>query len=308
MTAPPERTALYRLYDVDDRLLYVGISSDPPSRMQQHAADKPWWPEVADQRIEWLDSRTEALDAERLAIAGEHPRFNHVHKQSSVLRFIEPRRLNDTQSGAPWTPHQAMAAELRGFVQSGSLRPGDRFPTVGELEAVYGVSNATVQRALGLLKDEGFARGKAGSGVYAALPSGFRHEKAVAGLAGQLEGVIELLPVNEGQPSAKLCKALGVERGTVTKARSWIRHVDGVPVELVEHFDHPDATPTDSPRRAFDLVSATQPTTETVIALRLPRHAPILVITRTLRSDADRVIAVQRIEKSGHLGTISYQY
>jgi DNA-binding GntR family transcriptional regulator/predicted GIY-YIG superfamily endonuclease len=303
-----ERTALYRLYDADDRLLYVGISNDPPYRLQQHAADKAWWHEVDRHTLEWVDSRQEALDAERLAISTEHPRYNHTHKQSSVLRFIKPQRLNEMQSGAPWTPHQVMAAELRGFVQSGSLRPGDRFPTVGELVAVYGVSNVTVQRALGLLKSEGFAQGRMGSGVYATLPPGFRHEKASQGLASQLEGVIELLPVNEGRPSAKLCQALGIERGATTRARSWIRRVDDVPVELVEHYDHPDAQPSDSPRRAFDLVSVTIPTTDTVIALRLPKDAPILVIIRTLFADDDRVIAVQRIEKSGHLGTVSYQY
>ncbi|MGX1220369.1 GntR family transcriptional regulator [Streptomyces ambofaciens] len=201
----PERTALYRLYDADDQLLYVGISSDPPSRMQQHASDKLWWPEVAHHTITWLTSRSEALAAERAAINSEHPCYNHVHKQSSILPFIKNQRLNDRQSGQPWTPHQMMAGELRGFVQSGALRPGDRFPTTGELVAAYGVSNVTVQRALKLLKSEGFARSRMGSGVYAALPPGFRRgEDASLGLSGHLEGAIDLLPVSDGRSSASL--------------------------------------------------------------------------------------------------------
>lgn len=308
MPESPERTALYRLYDANEQLLYVGITNDPPSRMVQHAGDKTWWPQVAQHSIEWLDSREAALDAERSAIITERPRYNHTHKQSSVLREINPQRLNELQSGAPWTPHEAMATELRGFVQHGSLRPGDRFPTVGELVAAYGVSNTTVQRAFRLLKDEGFACGRMGSGVYAALPPGFRHETAVESVTGRVQGSIQMVPIGEGRPSPKLCAALGIECGSVTRAHGWIRYVDDVPVELGSHFDHPDATPEDSPRRAFDLVSAAVPTTETVVTLRLPKTAPILIIVRTLIGSDDRVIAVQRISKSGHLGTIKYQY
>ncbi|GAA4824021.1 hypothetical protein [Streptomyces ziwulingensis] len=46
MPASSERTALYRLHDTDDRLLYVDISQDPSRRFENHA-DKSWRPEVA---------------------------------------------------------------------------------------------------------------------------------------------------------------------------------------------------------------------------------------------------------------------
>lgn len=38
--------AVYRMYDADERLLYVGCSVQWPIRMGQHQ-DKPWWQEVA---------------------------------------------------------------------------------------------------------------------------------------------------------------------------------------------------------------------------------------------------------------------
>jgi hypothetical protein len=39
-------TALYRLYDRDGDLLYVGITRAPGPRMAQLAAVQPWWGEV----------------------------------------------------------------------------------------------------------------------------------------------------------------------------------------------------------------------------------------------------------------------
>lgn len=74
-----DRTALYRLYDCDDQLLYVGIAYHPPKRFAEHEGDKPWWPQVARRDIEWIASRAEAEGAERCAIAAEAPRYNGIH-------------------------------------------------------------------------------------------------------------------------------------------------------------------------------------------------------------------------------------
>lgn len=78
------RTALYRLRNAEGVLLYVGISSKPPQRWGQHAADKPWWPEVAGLSIEWCDSRTEALAVEAETIRVEKPLYNVVHNHSAA--------------------------------------------------------------------------------------------------------------------------------------------------------------------------------------------------------------------------------
>jgi predicted GIY-YIG superfamily endonuclease len=43
MPEPPERTALYRLYDATDQLLYVGISTNPEERWKTHTMLKSWW-------------------------------------------------------------------------------------------------------------------------------------------------------------------------------------------------------------------------------------------------------------------------
>lgn len=68
--------ALYRLYDEDDRLLYVGVSDAPELRWKQHGYEKPWWGEVARKEVEWLPTRTKGLAAERRAIVEESPAYN----------------------------------------------------------------------------------------------------------------------------------------------------------------------------------------------------------------------------------------
>ena len=69
-------TALYRFFDAAAALLYVGISRRPEDRFKQHAADKSWWPQVAERSVEWFDTRHEALTAESHAIKSESPRHN----------------------------------------------------------------------------------------------------------------------------------------------------------------------------------------------------------------------------------------
>jgi predicted GIY-YIG superfamily endonuclease len=75
-TSQDESTALYRFYDAAGRLLYVGVTGDPADRWARHAAEKPWWPDVARHAVQWLPSREAALSAEAAAITVEAPLHN----------------------------------------------------------------------------------------------------------------------------------------------------------------------------------------------------------------------------------------
>ncbi|MFC9700900.1 type II toxin-antitoxin system prevent-host-death family antitoxin [Streptomyces sp. NPDC056943] len=81
MTPSNRDTALYRLYDVEDRLLYVGITGDPKVRFTQHRKEKPWWAEVALREVEWFSTRSDAERAEQRAIRREVPRYNDAGVQ-----------------------------------------------------------------------------------------------------------------------------------------------------------------------------------------------------------------------------------
>lgn len=72
------RTALYRLYDATDQLLYVGVSHNPDVRWGQHSLNKEWWPQVAKRTVDWHETRLLAEAAEATAISSEKPRHNIV--------------------------------------------------------------------------------------------------------------------------------------------------------------------------------------------------------------------------------------
>ena len=82
------RTALYRLYDERDVLLYVGITGNPETRFRQHAADKPWWPEVARKDVEWYGTRRGAEMAEVAAIKLAEPYYNRDHSPNAAVPVV----------------------------------------------------------------------------------------------------------------------------------------------------------------------------------------------------------------------------
>jgi len=67
--------AVYRLWDAEGNLLYIGSSYDPETRCQGHR-DKPWWPRVASRTDEWHESRGDAYRTELEAIVAEDPQHN----------------------------------------------------------------------------------------------------------------------------------------------------------------------------------------------------------------------------------------
>lgn len=67
---------LYRIFDIDGRLLYVGISIDAKRRMWQHSISQPWWDEVENVLAERFDTRRAAAKAEERAIRSERPLYN----------------------------------------------------------------------------------------------------------------------------------------------------------------------------------------------------------------------------------------
>ncbi|MGD9989333.1 GntR family transcriptional regulator [Pseudonocardia sp.] len=63
-------------------------------------------------------------------------------------------------------PWQKIADDLQAKIQAGRWQPGDRLPTLGQLQEQYGVAKGTIQNAINHLSDEGFVATRAGSGIY----------------------------------------------------------------------------------------------------------------------------------------------
>lgn len=72
---------VYRLYDANDRLLYVGCTSQLQHRMTSHARLQAWWPDVARLESEGPYSRAEGLRREQNAIWYGRPLYNVQHNR-----------------------------------------------------------------------------------------------------------------------------------------------------------------------------------------------------------------------------------
>lgn len=69
-------TQLYRHFDKNGVLLYVGISLSTIARLAQHRADSKWFGKIARIEIENFRNLGLALHAERTAIRNEKPLYN----------------------------------------------------------------------------------------------------------------------------------------------------------------------------------------------------------------------------------------
>ncbi|MFI7468189.1 GIY-YIG nuclease family protein [Nonomuraea sp. NPDC049646] len=88
MTSSPrplddQPTSLYRFYDANQLLLYIGITNCLPRRFEQHEDRKPWFRHVAHVTVEHHADRDAALHAEKIAIQQERPQHNIKHNLAS---------------------------------------------------------------------------------------------------------------------------------------------------------------------------------------------------------------------------------
>lgn len=81
---------LYRFYDAEDVLLYVGLSVNPGRRMEKHKATQPWWSDVARIEMEQHEDLKTLQAAEREAIKTEQPLHNvRMNGRATSARPVE---------------------------------------------------------------------------------------------------------------------------------------------------------------------------------------------------------------------------
>lgn len=126
MSEENQKTAVYRLFDKHDNLLYVGISWEPRMRCQQHAKHSEWWHLVTLREIEWFPTREEAAAAERIAIRDENPRFNRKGGDKPDSQ-AERRRKASVSVRAKIAGDKARDAAMRqGVPHEEATREGNR--------------------------------------------------------------------------------------------------------------------------------------------------------------------------------------
>ena len=123
-----EPTAVYRFFDAADALLYIGVTASPQTRFTQHAATKPWWPQVARKTVEWHGKRQDAEDAESIAIDTEHPAHNITKPSCAAERTARRAARNGEKHKnymVGWWASTALADRLSAFVARSSRTKTD---------------------------------------------------------------------------------------------------------------------------------------------------------------------------------------
>lgn len=85
------KTELYRHYNGEGSLLYVGVSLSAINRFIQHKQISDWSSQVAKIEIEVFETREDALEAETLAINNENPAYNIQKKKKECKTFLDVR-------------------------------------------------------------------------------------------------------------------------------------------------------------------------------------------------------------------------
>jgi len=80
-----DTTELYRYFDKNDNLLYVGISKSAIVRRSQHQGASHWYNKHTKVTTERFSTKREALNAERKAIKAEKPIHNVIHNEKKHL-------------------------------------------------------------------------------------------------------------------------------------------------------------------------------------------------------------------------------
>ncbi|MER5291558.1 GntR family transcriptional regulator [Streptomyces pharetrae] len=240
--------------------------------------------------------------------------------------------------------HERIAADLRDEIMSGELRPGANLPSTIQLRARFEASNATVQKALHLLKEEGLVVGRAGAAVTVRehRQRTIRPATSLAAPADDgpypwlteaakhgADARITLLDVTETRPPAEVRSALGLPEEGAALLRSQLVLIDDEPAELVKSYyplDIARGTPLmdrrrikggtpalltelgHPPRRSVDRVSARVPTQEQFQALHLPTSLPVLCTLRVVYTDGERPVEATAMVKAGHLYELQYEF
>jgi GntR family transcriptional regulator len=199
---------------------------------------------------------------------------------------------------------------------SGDLR--GKLPTTHELMETYAVGSPTVQRAIQVLKDEHFAEGRRGSGVYAV--DRIAIDSAVY-IPTELGYAYQLLDVTELVPPAEIREAFGLGTGGTAVLRHRFMTLRGVPVELSWSY-YPvgiaAGTPLTGrkrikggasellaglgykPVRYEERITARLPTTAELELLELPDDVPVLRQFRVLFAAHDQPVEATVMVKGGH--------
>jgi hypothetical protein len=84
-----KRPCVYRHFDIEGCLLYVGSCTNYARRMIDHKSQAPWFSQINRESIEFYETLSEALAVERRAIWFEKPMYNRQRHMPPAQAFLE---------------------------------------------------------------------------------------------------------------------------------------------------------------------------------------------------------------------------
>lgn len=165
------RCCLYRHFDSEGVLLYVGISQDPNRRTFQHIESSKWVQYAVRMEGVWYDSAAAAEEAEAVAILTENPVFNsHLLKWDvAKARKAEYERTHGPvvlpgKEVRPRPRRDVVAQDIRDMIASGELAAGEQMASIKQLAQQWGIGMDSMIRVFGALLGEGWLKRNRPSG------------------------------------------------------------------------------------------------------------------------------------------------
>jgi hypothetical protein len=105
-------SSVYRIYNADDEVIYVGMSYVPAARIGVHRRTKPWGGEIVRWQAEWHPNRGACQLAEEQLIKELWPRYNVVHTPEHRMRSVlhMPAYVHERAAARIKADHDARAA------------------------------------------------------------------------------------------------------------------------------------------------------------------------------------------------------
>lgn len=124
--------SVYRCYDADDTLIYVGCSQDVFMRMREHRSRKPWSKRVARVESDQYPSVEQARRAEAALIRALEPLANVQHRPRVPSDVLTHSPTDDVLAGVTeaaailgWSRAKVKRAAISGELPHAMKMPGE---------------------------------------------------------------------------------------------------------------------------------------------------------------------------------------
>ncbi|MER5672785.1 GntR family transcriptional regulator [Pseudonocardia alni] len=242
-------------------------------------------------------------------------------------------------------PYKQIADQLRGAIERGELKPGDRLPSEADLMRHYDIARMTARQAIQELRTEGRVVAEQGRGVFVRLPAPVRRlasdrfarrhrdagkaafiaEAEKAGVAPSVDDI----QVSRGPAPQPVRERLGLDEPGEVVIRSRRYLAEGLPVETAVSYIPADladgtaiAEQDTGPGGIYarleeaghelahftEEVSARMPTVEERRRLKIPSGTPVLLVVRTAYDTAGRAVEVCDTVKAAPAYVLEYDF